>query len=313
MMMDVDSDTGSRKFRACVTCKQYTIRDYMRYKNCTTCREKNRFKQRLAAQRKQQRNQLWAMEMLNGAKSDISDSDDEDDGSTGEENHETRPDGAPPAKKRKMKLISELDGKEKEVALLDMKNGLKRKLRKKVVVAPPTKSSGKEYQTASVLYDTLKRKVQASSASEFLQFYGYHTIVANQDINNRTRTKMVVDDMRKIVRVPFDLTGVQKSQNATTKSYALTYPCACLGYDTPAAAAPIAPGNASSKGTKGDLIRQARVQLALSGGSGSATGASAPARVRRECGGRVYVLTKDDNSHPLGILGQRISVRVQHP
>lgn len=114
----------------------------------------------------------------------------------------------------------------------------------------------------------------------------------------------------------YSLGNVQKSQNADTNSYALIYPCACLGYDTvtPAAAAPIAIANTSIKGTQGDLIRQARARLALSG-AGAATGgqpAVTPARVRRECGGRVYVKSKDDNSHPLGILGQRITVRVQH-
>ena len=114
------------------------------------------------------------------------------------------------------------------------------------------------------------------------------------------------------------LANVQKSQNATTNSYALTYSCACLGYDTvtPAAAGPMAPANPSIKGTQGDLIRQARARLALSGAGSSSMGgqpADVPAtRVRRECGGRVYVITKDDNSHPLGILGQRIGIRVQH-
>lgn len=175
--------------------------------------------------------------------------------------------------------------------------------------------------------------MQVSSASQ-LQFYGYHTIVANQEINNRKRTKMVVDDMRKIVRVPFEyalflsyfmatdaashsLGNVQKAQNAETNSYALIYSCACLGYDTvtPAAAVPIASANSSIKGTQGDLIRQARARLALSGAGSAATGDQpvvAPTRVRRECGGRVYVKSRDDNSHPLGILGQRITVRVQH-
>jgi len=111
------------------------------------------------------------------------------------------------------------------------------------------------------------------------------------------------------------LGNVQKSQNADTNSYALIYPCACLGYDTVTPAAPIAIANTSIKGTQGDLIRQARARLALSGTGNAATGgqpAVTPARVRRECGGRVYVKSKDDNSHPLGILGQRITVRVQH-
>lgn len=117
--------------------------------------------------------------------------------------------------------------------------------------------------------------------------------------------------------VSHSLANVQKSQNANTNSYALTYSCACLGYDTtPAAVAPMAPANPSIKGTEGDLIRQARARLALSGAGSSSMGgqpADVPAtRVRRECGGRVYVITKDDHSHPLGILGQRIGIRVQH-
>jgi hypothetical protein len=73
--------------------------------------------------------------------------------------------------------------------------------------------------------------------------------------------------------------------------------------------APVVSSKPILKGTQGDLIRQARAQLAL-----NATGQpeAAPTRVRRECGGHVFVLTKDDNSHPLGIPGQKISVQVKH-
>jgi len=72
---------------------------------------------------------------------------------------------------------------------------------------------------------------------------------------------------------------------------------------------PVAISKLSLKGTQGDLIRQARAHaLNAIGGQPEA----APIKVRRECGGRVYVITKDDNSHPLGIPGQKISVGVQH-
>lgn len=141
-MMDVDSDTNPRlvwetasagkvpnDVRPCVTCKQ-TIAHYSRFKNCATCREKNRNKSRLAAQRRQERN-LWAAQVLAGL------TDEEGDGSSGEENHVTRPGGAPSAKKKKPKSISELDGKQREVALLEMKNGLKRKFGK--MAAAPSK------------------------------------------------------------------------------------------------------------------------------------------------------------------------------
>jgi hypothetical protein len=154
MMMDVDSDTPPRldweagvagkisnNVRACATCKQ-TLGDYSRFKNCTTCREKNRNKQRLAAQRKQER-KLWAMEALAGL------SDEEGDGSGAEENHAMRPGGAPSVKK-KPKSILELDGKERDVALLEMKNGLKRKFGKKMV-APPSKVILSQFATRMVI------------------------------------------------------------------------------------------------------------------------------------------------------------------
>ena len=142
-MMDVDFDTKpqldwetaladkvSNNVRACATCRKQTIPDYSRFKNCATCREKSRNKSRIAAQRKQER-KLWAMEALAGL------SDEEGDPSGTEENHETHPGGPLPAKKRKHKSILELDGKERDVALLEMKNGLKRKFGK--MVAPPSK------------------------------------------------------------------------------------------------------------------------------------------------------------------------------
>jgi len=62
---------------------------------------------------------------------------DEEGGGSGEENHVTGPGGAPPAKKKNPKAISELDGKERDVALLEMKNGLKRKFGK--MAAAPSK------------------------------------------------------------------------------------------------------------------------------------------------------------------------------
>lgn len=155
MMMDVDYDTNyrldmetasagkiSNNVRVlCATCKQ-TFNDYLRFKNCTTCREKARTKRHLAAQRKQER-QVWAMEALAGL------SDEEGDGSDAEENHATRPSGAPPVKK-KPKFFSELDGKERDVALLEMKNGLKRKFAKKMV-APPSKVILSQFATHIVI------------------------------------------------------------------------------------------------------------------------------------------------------------------
>jgi len=258
-----------------------------------------------------------AMQAFGNAFSD-DEGDDRDSaraGRSGEENRAARPGNAPPAKKRKTKLISDLDGKERDVALQEMKNGLKQKFGT-MIVAPlskPPQNNEKEYQTASSLYDTLKREVQASSPST-LQFSGHHRIVANKDINNRKRTKMVVDDMRKIVRVPFELANVQKSKIAKTNAYGISYPCSCLGYDTSTvvSAAPVATSTTSLKGTQGDLIRQARARLALNATGGQPEPEAAPTKVRRECGGRVYVITKDDNSHPLGIPGQKISVGVQH-
>jgi len=158
MMMDVDSDMPAQlewetglagkilnNVRACATCRK-TLEDYSRFKNCATCREKNRAKQRLALQRRQERN-LWAMEALAGL------SDEEGDDSGVEENHAMRPGGAPSVKK-KPKSILELDGKERDVALLEMKNGLKRKFGKKMLAAP-SKVILSQFATCMVIENTI--------------------------------------------------------------------------------------------------------------------------------------------------------------
>ena len=85
-------------------------------------------------------NRPAAMEVLAGP------SDDEGDGSGVEQNHVACPGAAPPAKKPK---VMELDGKEQDVALLEMKNGLKRKFGMNMV-APSFKVIPSQFATRIV-------------------------------------------------------------------------------------------------------------------------------------------------------------------
>jgi hypothetical protein len=83
----------------------------------------------------------------------------------GEENHTTRPGDAPPAKKRNAKLISDLEGKERDVALQEMKNGLKRKFGEKMVVAPKVFFSFSSKVASLTIFTILLSRLRATGKS----------------------------------------------------------------------------------------------------------------------------------------------------
>ena len=83
-------------------------------------------------------------------------------------------------------------------------------------------------------------------------------------------------------------------------SVTLTYPCNCLGHNQGAAR----PVPQKSDGP-GPLVRWACANLNFTPTVNQA--------VPRTCEGKVSVTVLDDNTHPLGILGQQIILRVEHP
>ncbi|KDR71895.1 hypothetical protein GALMADRAFT_213720 [Galerina marginata CBS 339.88] len=297
----------------CSTChKPDSVHKHGPFRNCLPCRENNRRKSELKQQRKKQREEEIA-------RARISLQEKMDSGAMPNENfhggHQVTSTGA--TKRKSPKGLHELDGEAQRVALGQMKNGLKQAVKgnKRVVSLASlrvvtTSGEGKEYQSASALYDSLKnrlKKVNPASA-KFLKFHGFHSIIAVSTIDNQKRAAMVANDLRKIARVPFDLSKPTPSYNFETMGRTLTFKCTCLG-NTPAAVPnssvpTTATPTAILKGTQGDLIRQARARAGVEAAASS---------VPRVCGGTILITAVDDGRHPLGILGQRISVCIEHP
>ncbi|KAF8970917.1 hypothetical protein BDZ97DRAFT_1409125 [Flammula alnicola] len=304
-------------FKACATCKKSNVHTFSSFKNCTKCREKNRLKSQLKDERKRAQLALQASLVPSMAVASY-----EAIGQTSVMKRivdENRREGkaivtATGAVKRKApKALHELDAHEQRAVLIQMKNRLEATIKAAsgggaapAPVVPHFSKGAKEYQLATALYEAVKRRIQkCSSTQSKMNFSGYHAIVAVSTIDNLKRVEMVVKDLRKIARLPFDYTKSDQSYDFETRARTSTFQCTCLGHAPVQAAAPhpqAAVPTGSMKGTQGDLIRKARAMNAVSG-----------LTVPRLCGGRVVVTAVDDGTHPLRIVGQRIIVRVEHP
>ncbi|PPQ78769.1 hypothetical protein CVT25_010642 [Psilocybe cyanescens] len=216
-------------------------------------------------------------------------------------------------KRKAPKALDEMESEERRTALVAMKNGLKQTVKgNKRVVTPmritSTAGEGEEYQTATALYESLKKRVAKASAntdtSKFLQFHAFHAIVAIGTIDNQKRLELVAKDLRKICRVLFDHHNPTKLYNFETMGRIATYTCRCLGNLVIPDAPPPASSKASKKGAQGDLIKQARLARSVE---------ASALTVPRICGGKVKITIVDDGRHPINIPGQRISISIEHP
>ncbi|PPQ75772.1 hypothetical protein CVT26_000889 [Gymnopilus dilepis] len=251
-------------------------------------------------------------------------------------------------KRKSPKALHELEKDEKRVVLGMIKNDLMQRVEvkgnKRVVsgvvrIGPADEKAevadpGKEYQTATALYESLKKRVKkaanSTSASKLLRFKGFHSIIKVDTIDHQKRVELVAQDLRKIVRLSFEHTKPEASYDFKSQARTLTFKCTCLGYE-PAPAPPPAPAAARSastppafaaKGTSGDLIRQARAWMASALNATSSVGSAGAAQVPapqtqsvgipRFCGGVVKITALDDTRHPLGIVGQRVVISVEH-
>lgn len=83
-------------------------------------------------------------------------------------------------------------------------------------------------------------------------------------------------------------------------SVTLSYLCNCIGHTQAAA-----PSRDDKLNGSGSLLQWARARSKVASTSNQAT--------PRLCGGKVNITVMDDNTHSLDILGQQITVRVEHP
>jgi len=234
--MSVDSGMRTNQ---CKTCRK-SISIYTRFKNCDVCRARNRIKESHRLERKRETEQF-----LTGLRSkDMNDAPYGD-----EENFNAKEDliertealprslstGTMTTKPRLPKLY-ELEGKEKNAAMQEMKMCLIKKIQDsggglpaaynedevmqsasgnavsamkrtailgRALISQQVKSVP-EFQTASALYEKLKVKAcRASDAGKKLKFHGCHSIIAVPTIAHQQRVTMVAKDLRKIARIIF--------------------------------------------------------------------------------------------------------------
>ena len=215
--------------RLCQTCSKNVLEAFSSFKNCVSCREKNRVKSQLKAQRKKERNAMVekhrvAMERSTTVDA-VVDTDDEID-SDGKENPHSSSGG--PVKMKAPISLRDLEGKERKTALKEMKRSLRKSMKeassspiqpfidpkRPVRISHFTRTLAhtsisqlekvKEFQNASALYDALKSKSsRANLSGARFNFSGCHSIIAVPDITNTKRVDLVTKDLKKIARLPF--------------------------------------------------------------------------------------------------------------
>ncbi|EDR02320.1 uncharacterized protein LACBIDRAFT_309727 [Laccaria bicolor S238N-H82] len=273
--LSIDTGDVATSGKPCTRCKK-VISSWERFKQCHHCRELRRQQDARRAERRMQRDDGSAMDVDNDMR---------------------RKENVDPVRKPAVAL-KDLQGEEKERALAMMKNRIKSTI--SVPFPPPRVESTipryREYQSATQLYAALKSSILVSPSN--LKFRATHSIVASIIIDNALRAELVAKDLRKIAGLSFAHRTPLPRHSSSTNTRQLEFLCTCLGYIT-------APENKlkSQTGLKDWIqLKSSRPSSAV----------NEETLIRKECSGTVLITVEDDRSHPLGLLGQRIAVRVKH-
>ncbi|KIL63506.1 hypothetical protein M378DRAFT_664138 [Amanita muscaria Koide BX008] len=169
---------------------------------------------------------------------------------------------------------------------------------------PPTD----EYQSADGLYKALRttlRDATSSAGHRTPSFRGCFSIVLDPSVNHLDRARTVTKDLKKIVKYP--LANLARDAASDNTSARITADCQCLtlanvaSSSRPAKSVPSAspwvshPLNSVPSSRNGDKFVEAL-----------------EASFERNCGGKVKISVKGDFSHPLGISGQKVTVKIVH-
>ncbi|KAG6917634.1 hypothetical protein DXG01_001741 [Tephrocybe rancida] len=263
----------SEETRACSRCRNGRIPVTDTRKMCSECRERNR----IYSQRSQNRALATIQDQQNNGKEIL----------TAKRKTEDSEEAVHGTKKRVKKVHTASNQSPAE-------NGGNAK--EKAKKAPINRSYGVEYLTAEQLYTTLT----ASSKSKKYNFRGHFAIVANPKTDHLARVRLVAKDLRKIADIPFESISITSSANED--EFRATFQCTCLGRGTtkpvaslvwpqPGVFASNPPGHPNTKHRD------------------DAPNGTTPAV---QCKGRINVIAEADMSHPVGIVGQRITITVEH-
>ncbi|KAF6752426.1 hypothetical protein DFP72DRAFT_1070374 [Ephemerocybe angulata] len=293
--------------KTCRTCR--TEKVWGRYVNCEGCRDKAKAKKDMAKIRKAMRQQQLEQPIPSIANAPMASSS-----ATGSSPVSVK------AEKREPVPLKDLTGEEREVAVRMMKAYVGKLMRKQArepyPQAAPDPKDGTEYQTAGELYSALR--VQVLSGKKGFDWKGFHVIVASDDVDHKQRLEAVARDLHKTAKLPFDPNPVKKQRNREETMRNGLYLCTCRGYGKPAPKKPkqVAVPPPSLKKT-GSLMNWARAVRKVKEQADMVVQDSedeeVAEQVRVECGGRVRIVVREDaDSHPSGIVGQRITVAIEH-
>ncbi|KAK0199368.1 hypothetical protein DFS33DRAFT_239378 [Desarmillaria ectypa] len=138
-------------------------------------------------------------------------------------------------------------------------------------------------QTASDLYELIKSQPKLVNAC--------HSIISVASINHQKRTKLVSEDLLSFVGLKFDRYENIFNGKHPPGTYTRIFKCKCRSKEPTQEQEPM-------KRRTSDLS-----SWVVSSKSKSSEG---------PCSGRITVVAEDDNSHSLGISGQKITVTVMH-
>ncbi|SJL13254.1 uncharacterized protein ARMOST_16693 [Armillaria ostoyae] len=147
------------------------------------------------------------------------------------------------------------------------------------------KASGGAFvvQTASDLYKLIKAQPKLVDAC--------HSVISVSSINHQKRTKLVSKDLLSFAGLKFDRSENIFNGKHPPGTYTRIFKCKCQLKESSQEQEPL-------KRRTSDLS-----SWVVSSKSKSSEG---------PCSGRITVVAEDDNSHPLGISGQKITVTVMH-
>ncbi|KAJ7032011.1 hypothetical protein C8F04DRAFT_1262391 [Mycena alexandri] len=142
-----------------------------------------------------------------------------------------------------------------------------------------------KFVVAAELHKYIRRRCTDSSTP--FNFHGTYAIIAQPEINNKERAKLVARDLKDNTTLLFDHDKKLSSSIHPGVGYTLTYVCKC----------------SAPKHTGSDI----------SAYFGSKNKVSSHNPPKAECHGTIEIGAEDDKSHPLGWLGQRVKVTITHP
>ncbi|KAM6492415.1 hypothetical protein JOM56_012139 [Amanita muscaria] len=180
---------------------------------------------------------------------------------------------------------------------------------------PPTD----EYQSADGLYKALRTTLRDATSSDTPSFRGCFSIVLDPSVNHLDRARAVTKDLKKIVKYP--LANLARDAASDNTSARITADCQCLTL------ANVASSSRPAKSVPGASPWVSRPLNSVPGASpwvshplnsvassrnGDKLVEALEASFERNCGGKVKISVKGDFSHPLGISGQKVTVKVVH-